>query len=433
MKRFGLVCVLICMVSVLAFSAGTKETSESVVNAKAEPVVITMLIDNGQAVDGFNAVAKAAEEKLNIKIELEVRPGGNEGENIVKTRLATGDMADICLYNSGSLFQALNPSEFFVDLSGESFIDKLDETYKNTVSEGSKVFGVPYSSTQAGAWLYNKAIYAKLGLKVPATWAELIANAKKIQSAGITPIIGSYKDAWTSQLIFLGDHYNVLQLYPNFPEEYTAGKAKYASNKAGLRSWEKLHESNAYLNKDYLATTYDMALEMLVEGQGAMYPMLTQALSYIYQIYPEEINNIGVFGQPGETSGGSGLTVWMPASMYINKNSKHIEEIKKFFEFYISDEAIALYSAKIKPDGPYAIKGVDLPEGTYAGVLEMVPYFNAGRTAPALEFQSPVKGSSAEQITVQCGANLKTALECADSYDKDVRKQAIQLGLPGWN
>jgi len=225
----------------------------------------------------------------------------------------------------------------------------------------------------------------------------------------------------------------VLKQFPDFPEEYTAGRAKYASTPAALRSWEKLHQSNSYLNRDYLATTYDMALEMLVLGEGAMYPMLTQALSYIYQLYPEEIDNIGVFGQPGDGPSKSGLTVWMPASLYLNKNSKHIDLIKQFFEFYVSDEAIAIYSEKIKPDGPFAIKGLDLPEGTYAGVLEMVPYFDEGRTAPALEFQSPVKGSSAEQITVQCGANLKSALECADSYDKDVRKQAIQLGLPGWN
>ncbi len=431
MKRLGIVLIMLCIIPVLMFSAGSKE-SAGAVEKTDEPVVITALFDNGQALNGFNAVAKVAEERFNIKFEIEIRPGGNEGENIVKTRLATGDMADLCMYNSGSLFQALNPSEFFVDLTNEPFMTRLDETYMNTVSENGKVYGVPYSSTQAGAWLYNKKIYADLGLKVPSTWAELIANAKKIKAAGIDAIIGSYKDAWTSQLIFLGDHYNVLQQYPNFPEEYTEGKAKYATNKAALRSWEKLHESHAYMNKDYLATTYDMALDMLVEGKGAMYPMLTQALSYIYEIYPDEIDNIGVFGQPGD-SGESGLTVWMSASLYVNKTSKNIDKIKEFLEFYVSDEAVAIYSKEIKPDGPYAIKGIALPEGTYAGVLEMVPYFDAGRTAPALEFQSPVKGSSAEQITVQCGANLKSAVECAESYDKDVRKQAIQLGLPGWN
>lgn len=431
MKKFGIVLLMLCIVPALMFSAGSKESASGVAK-EDEPEEITILISSSREVNGFKAVAKVAEEKFNIKFVVDIRPDGNDGENVVKTRLATGDMADILMYDSGALFKALNPSEFFVDLTNEPFMDSLYDTYKNTVSVKGKVYGVPYCSSQAGGWLYNKKVYADLGLKVPSTWAELIANAKKIKVAGIIPIIGSYKDAWTSQLILLGDHYNVLQQYPNFPEEYTAGKAKYTTNKAALRSWEKLYESNAYMNKDYLATTYDMALEMLVEGKGAMYPMLTQALSYIFEIYPDEVDNIGVFAQPGD-SGASGLTVWMTDSMYVNKDSKNIDKIKQFLDYYVSDEGVAIYSKEIKPVGPYVIKGIVLPKGTYPGVLEMVPYFDAGRTAPALEFQSPVKGSSLEQITVQCGANLKTAVECAESYDKDVRKQAIQLGLPGWN
>jgi raffinose/stachyose/melibiose transport system substrate-binding protein len=343
-------------------------------------------------------------------------------------------MADIFDYNSGSLFQALDPAETLVDISGEPFVSRLDDTFKSTITSDGKVYGVPYSSTQGGAWLYNKKVFAKLGLTPPQTWAELIKDCTKIQAAGITPIIGSYKDAWTSQLIFLADEYNVLHAAPNFPEEFTKGTAKYATTKAGLRSWEKLYQSNKYLNKDYLATTYDNALEMLTNGEGAMYPMLTQALSYIYQLYPDKINDIGVFAQPGDDSSVKpGLTIWMPASLYIAKGGKHIDLVKKFYEFYISDEGLAIYTAAIKPDGPYAIKNVKLPEDSYAGVLEMQQYFDEGRTVPALEFQSPLKGASSEQITVQCGTNMKSAQECAAEYDKDVRKQAIQLGLPGWN
>ncbi len=42
---------------------------------------------------------------------------GSEGDNIVKTRLATGEMADIFQYNSGSLFLALKPEQTLADLS----------------------------------------------------------------------------------------------------------------------------------------------------------------------------------------------------------------------------------------------------------------------------------------------------------------------------
>ncbi len=52
-------------------------------------------------------------EKANpgITVKVETRPGGGDGDNIVKTRLSTGDMTDVFMYNSGSLFQAINPKQ----------------------------------------------------------------------------------------------------------------------------------------------------------------------------------------------------------------------------------------------------------------------------------------------------------------------------------
>lgn len=432
MKRLCVPVVVLLLTTGLLFAGGKQEVTPTGKDGSEAPTVLTLLIDKNKPVGGLDAVIKAAEEELNIKIEVDVHPGGGEGDNIIKTRLATGDMADICVYNSGSLFQALNPAEHFVDLSGESYIDKLDESFAETVSDGNKIFGIPFSSTEAGGWLYNKKIYRELGLSVPHTWDELLANCEVIKAAGIAPIIGSYRDSWTAQLIFLADNYNVIAADPDFPEKYTTGKAKFAEHPAALRSWEKLSDSNAYMNRDYLATTYEVALEMLAQGEGVHYPILTRALSSIYELYPESIDDIGVFGQPGDSADAHGLTVWMPNGMYINKNSSNVEAAKKFFEFYISDKALAIYSSKIKPDGPYALKGVALPADSYAGVLEMQAYFDEGKIAPALEFQSPVKGSSAQQICVECGAGMKSAVESAASYDKDVRKQAIQLGLPGW-
>jgi len=62
----------------------------------------------------------------------------------------------------------------------------------------------------------------------------------------------------------------------------------------------------------------------------------------------------------------------------------------------------------------------------------MLPYFESGNTAPALEFLSPVKGPNLEQITTQVGSGISSALDGAKLYDKDVEKQAKQLGLEGW-
>ena len=66
-------------------------------------------------------------------------------------------------------------------------------------------------------------------------------------------------------------------------------------------------------------------------------------------------------------------------------------------------------------------------------VTDLVAYFKpGGKNAPALEFLSPIKGPSLEQITVEVGSGIRKPADGAALYDEDVRKQALQLGIPGW-
>ena len=60
-----------------------------------------------------------------------------------------------------------------------------------------------------GGILYNVTIYNKLGLTVPTTWDEFMANSAKIKAAGVAPVIQTYGDTWTSQLFVLADFHNV--------------------------------------------------------------------------------------------------------------------------------------------------------------------------------------------------------------------------------
>ena len=87
-----------------------------------EPVTLTYYMDDNNVTARLQGLTDAYTAlHPNVTIEIETHPGGTEGDNLVKTRLATGEMSDIFYYNSGSLFQALNPTETLVDLSGEPF------------------------------------------------------------------------------------------------------------------------------------------------------------------------------------------------------------------------------------------------------------------------------------------------------------------------
>jgi raffinose/stachyose/melibiose transport system substrate-binding protein len=86
----------------------------------------------------------------------------------------------------------------------------------------------------------------------------------------------------------------------------------------------------------------------------------------------------------------------------------------------------------VAPTGPYVIKGATLPDSVLPAVKDVAAYIDEGKSAPALEFLSPVKGPTLEQLTTAVGSCQMTADEAAVAYDEDVEKQAQQLGLPGW-
>jgi raffinose/stachyose/melibiose transport system substrate-binding protein len=429
-KRCAFTVLPLLLLCALVALAGCKKSGGS--TETAEEKVVTFLVDKDSDFSGAEAVIKAIEQKLGIRTEVEIRAGGTEGDNLIKTRLATGDMADLFWYNTGSLLQAINPERNVYDITDEPFAAPYTDEFKRSGSANGRLYASPQGSTQAGAILYNKAIYRELGLSVPHTWKDFLANCEKIKAAGKIAVISGVKDTWTSQLFFLGDEYNVKAAIPNFPAEYTANRAKYATNPVARRGFDKLAEIRPYLNRDFLAANYDQAAEMLATGEGAHWAMLTQALSSISANYPDKIDDIGVFGIPGDDPNNHGLTVWISNGLYITKNTPRLELAKQWVAYYVSQEGVDVYSQARKPDGPFSIKGINLPASVYAGVREMQPYFDEGKTDVALEFESPVKGPNLEQLCIEVMSGVSTPQQAAEAYDQDVTKQAIQLNLPGW-
>lgn len=399
---------------------------------------LTVLIDGGpQTMGAFKALAADFTAKNpDIKVDLETRPGGSEGDNLIKTRLATGEMTDVFLYNAGSLFHALNAKKNLVDLTGEKFQANVLDVFKGVVSEDKRVYGVPVQTAMGGGVLYNKKVYAKLNLKVPKTWAEFQKNNAAIKAAGgVAPVIQTFKDTWSSQLFVLADFHNVASTDPTFADRYTANKAKYANTPAAMKGFQRLEEvfKAGYLNKDFATAKYEDGLRMVAMGEGAHYPMLTFAIGGIEVNHKANLADVGFFALPGDDASKNGLTVWMPPGLYIPKSSERQAEAKKFLAFVASVDGCNAQTRGAGPQGPYMIKGCELPASVPPAVADLVSYLKPGaKSTPALEYLSPVKGPSLEQITVEVGSGIRKPADAAALYDEDVRKQAMQLGLPGW-
>ncbi len=400
---------------------------------------ISYLVDNSEAsVKPAEQLARDFTAKNpDITVKVETRPQGGEGDNIVKTRLQTGDMADVFAYNSGSLFQALAPKQNLQPVTDESWVQQVEPSFLETVKSGEDVYGAPFGSAMGGGILYNRSVYEKLGLNVPMTWAEFMTNNAAMQKAGVTPVIQTYQDTWTSQLFVLGDYHNVAAQNPDFAEQYTANKVKYATDPAGVKGFEKLEQVHkaGYLNKDFASTKLEDGLRKLAAGEGAHYPMLTFAVGPMVANNPKAKTDVGFFAIPGDDADKNGLTIWAPAGAYIPKSTEgdKLEAAKKFLAYIASPEGCESQTKALTPSGPYLVEGCELPADLPQATKDLESYFDKeGATTPALEFLSPVKGPALEQITVEVGSGIRSAKDGAALYDKDVEKQAQQLGLEGW-
>lgn len=427
-RMAGIFAVVIATVLTASFSTPA---------ARAATETITVFTDSGNDDKPIVVAIATAFEKANpnIHVTVNIGPSGNDAVTLVKTRVGAGTMDDVFVYYPGSLFQSLDPTKNLVDLAKEPWQSTIVSSYYPAVSIGKKIFGAPLGSAMGGGILYNKVVYAKLGLKIPLTWAQFMANNAKVKKAGLIPVIATYKDNWTAQVFVLADYFNVQAVDPDFASQFTSNRAKVATMPAAFAGFKHLEDVKkaGYLNKDFATATLDTGLKYLATGKGAHYPMLTFVATNIVNDYPQLAKNVGFFAQPGTSAKRNGLTVWMPVGLFIPNSTQHLDLAKKFVAFAVSPAGIAAMNAAVAPTGPYLIKGAKLSGHPSVITTDMLPYFNTnGKTAPALEFLSPIKGPNLPQITVQVGSGIKTAKQGAVAYDLDVKKEAIRLGLPAW-
>ncbi len=402
------------------------------------PVELTWLQGTGVQtnIDIAQALADAFTAE-NPNITIKVDPSGGSGpdlDNLVKTRLATGEMSDLLWYNSGSLLTALNPDQTLLNVADEPWVQDLDPTFVKVVSGADgAVFGAPLQGADIGGILYNKPLYAELGLEVPLTWADFMANNAAIKAAGKTAVEQTYGDVWTAQLLQLGDYYNIASADEDWATKWTENEVKFASTPEGVASFEKVQElaEGGYFNADFASALLDDGLRAVATGEAGHYPMFAGLYTSLLTIAPDNVEDIGIFAVPGDDADKNGATVWLPPAVYAPANTKHPEEVKKFLAFVASQAGCdAILSATTT--GPLLVDGCELPDDAPGVIKDTLPYFESGNTSPALEFLSPVKGQNLAPLLVEVGNGTRSGADAASLYDQDAEKAAQQLGLPGW-
>lgn len=413
-------------------------TSFSPPVAHAAGETINVWTDSGNDDDPLLKAVASAFEKVNptVRVVVNVGPAGDPALQEVKQKLKTGTMTDdVFVYNAGSLFQGLDPTKNLVELTSEPWQSAVIPSFYPGVSIGKRIYGAPFGSAMGGGILYNKAVYKTLKLQIPLTWSAFMDNNAKIKRAGLIPVIQTYADNWTAQVLILADSFNLQAGVPTFAALYTANHVRMSQVPAALAGFRHLADIHkwGYQNKDFARAKLADGLKYLIKGQGVHYPMLSFVATDLEKIDPKLAANIGIFAEPGLSAKSNGLTIWMPNALFIPKTTKHLITAQNFISFATSTAGVAAMNAAIAPSGPYLLKGVKLSGHLSQITQDMQKYTNAtGKTAPALEYITPIKGPNLPKISVQVGSGIKSALQGASAYDLDVLRESQRLGLPGW-
>jgi multiple sugar transport system substrate-binding protein len=118
------------------------------------------------------------------------------------------------------------------------------------------------------AVFYRKSVFKQHGYKVPKTWDQFIALAKRMKKDGLTPIAFTDKDGWPAMGTF--DILNMRINGSQFHVDLMAGREAWdsAKTKAVFKQWQELLP---YYSSGALGLTWEEGAQQLVQKKAGMY------------------------------------------------------------------------------------------------------------------------------------------------------------------
>ena len=342
MKRstFKNVCFLmsLMLVTITLSACGDEKPATTDKTKTNEPITLTVMVNQDWVSKPYMKAAwENYEKKTGNKLDMQVVPV-DSGEQIMKTKFATGEIPDIFMHFPGYGLTPFKPEENFVDFSDAQWVPDLMGYVAAQTKFNGKVYGLPHWEASVSGMIYNKEIFNKLNIKVPTTQDEFVAACEKIKAAGINPIYMAFKDVWPLLYQFPVD---TIVKDPAVLAKLNSNQLKYGDIKEfkDMLSWYKTMADKEYLGKKFTTNTWDGAPAAMGEGQYAMmYVWDTWIYSDLEPKYKGSIEKFGFMpafaGTPSQgTYEGPNVCL-----TFANKNSKNVKAAIEFVNFLAKPE-----------------------------------------------------------------------------------------------
>ncbi|HEX8991072.1 MAG TPA: extracellular solute-binding protein [Anaerolineales bacterium] len=295
----------------------------------------------------------------------------------------------------------------------------------NGVTRNGKVYGMPWLM-DVKYFMYNKAMLDKAGITAPpATWEELVDQAKTIKQKGIAefPIIWS----WNQKEGVVCD-YTVL-LFGNGGAFLDANGKPAFNNDKGVQvlTWMKQTLDDGLSNPSSVASDENAVEADFLAGKSAF------AVNWLFQYSDSnDATKSQIVGQAafapmpvfkaGAAAGVKGASVDGSSAFAIMATTPNADQTWKFLSYLASNEVQTKFSAEMLPiwqtdfqgDALKALEGATpnnpvtvpafLAQFPYANERPTVPYYNEASAALQLAIQEALTGAKSPKDALDAAA-----------------------------
>jgi raffinose/stachyose/melibiose transport system substrate-binding protein len=272
-----------------------------------------------------------------------------EYNTILSTGLTQAGGPDVMQLRTYGLVQSLIGAGDLVPLDGQvAGLSNFDTSALDGArgKKDGKVYGVPLEMSTFQVY-YNKAVFSKYQLQPPATWDQMIAAAKKLAAANVTPFAAAGKDTWLLPLYkdtFAATRYGG----PDFEKKVLVGQATF-TDPSYVAALDVLNQLKPYFPKDQMGLGETDVQTLFATGKAAMIPEGSFALAPIKAINPDL--DLGVFNVP--PAPGAVVTKplqvgWVDASYGLNAKSTHRKEALELLQWMTTADFGKLVADNLK-------------------------------------------------------------------------------------
>lgn len=342
-KLLSTLCLTVMAGSVLVGCGGSSSSGSSDAKSSGEKVTLTFgSHQSGLPTSGVvQELAKEFEKETGIKIDFQISPDA-QWRDLLKVKLDSGEAPDIFCADADplNLVTRVNPEKYVLDVTNEEWVKRMDKNVLPSISYKDKVYGITFPGKKMYFYVYNKEIFDKLGLKVPTNYAEFKNVSQKIKDSGVIPVYEGTQNGW----------HQVLPLFETgamYQQKHQDLYNKLNKNEVDLDAIPELQTVISQLKEfadlgfygdNYLSNSVENAKEAMAKGKAAMFIAESAWRNEVKADFPDfDTNKLGIFVMPWADNQAIGVN---PASnaYFINKNGKHVEEAKKFFDFLAKPE-----------------------------------------------------------------------------------------------